>query len=301
MPPMSPGLHLLHKPEAVTSFSLVRSAIDAIAKVQTHARPRVCHGGALDPFATGLMLLLVGPATKLFDHLHAIPKTYEATVQWGLETDTGDSGGVTTFQGDPSQLSPDQFDAALASFIGWHDQVPPSTSNKRIAGERAYTRVHRGETVTLPPSRVYLHEARWLSHDLPRQSRVHLVARGGYYVRSLARDLGRLLGCGAHLTSLRRVSIGPWNDPGPGNAAEIHGRNLLPWAPSRLLTDQDLGDLRQQRPIPTGDLLPPDWPLPENFPDPAAPVRGFHRDKLAFLLKPDGAHLHPTTSFRGGL
>src|SRR5687768_8654535 len=118
---MSPGLHLLHKPQGATSFSLVQAAIGSIAKVQTHARPRVCHGGALDPFAAGLMLLVVGPATKLFDHLHAIPKTYEATVQWGAETDTGDPGGITTLEGDSSHLTPDHLDAALATFIGWHD------------------------------------------------------------------------------------------------------------------------------------------------------------------------------------
>jgi tRNA pseudouridine55 synthase len=298
---MSPGLHLLHKPAGPTSFSLVQAAIDSIAQVRTHARPRVCHGGALDPFASGLMLLLVGPATKLFDHLHAVPKAYEATVRWGHETDTGDLHGATVLEADPSLLTPHQLDVALASFIGWHEQVPPSTSNKRIGGERAYVRVHRGESVTLPASRVYLHEARWLSHDLPGESRLRLVARGGYYVRSLARDLGRLLGCGAHLAALHRTAIGPWNDPGTGRAAEVHGRDLLPWAPARILSDQEVGELRQQRPVSAGDLLPPDWPLSTSFPDPAAPVRGLHLGKLVFLLKFEGGQLHPLTAFRGGL
>jgi tRNA pseudouridine55 synthase len=298
---MSPGLHLVHKPEGATSFSLVQAAIEAVARVRTHARPRVCHGGALDPFASGLMLILVGPATRLFDHLHAIPKTYEATVRWGVETSTGDPGGAPTLEGNPSSLTAERLDSALAGFVGWSEQVPPSTSNKRIDGERAYVRVHRGERVTLPPSRVYLHEARWLSHELPRQSRVRLIARGGYYVRALARDLGRLLDCGAHLTALHRAAIGPWQDPGSGHAAERHGGDLLPWAAARNLSDLEVGELRQQRSIPCGQVLPPEWALPDGFPDPAAPIRGLHRGRLVFLLKAADDRLHGLTAFRGGL
>src|SRR5688500_19101835 len=84
---MSPGVHLVHKPVGATSFSLVRAAIDSVEAARPGRRARVCHGGALDPFAEGLMILLVGPATRLFDHLHAVPKTYEATVRWGVETE----------------------------------------------------------------------------------------------------------------------------------------------------------------------------------------------------------------------
>jgi tRNA pseudouridine55 synthase len=153
----------------------------------------------------------------------------------------------------------------------------------------------------MPPSRVYLHEARWLDHDLPRASRLRLVVRGGYYVRALARDLGRLVGCGAHLTQLHRTAIGPWNDPGAGRSIELHGRDLLPWAPVRPLSDQDVGDLRQERAITVGDLLPPDWRLPQGFPDPEPIVRGFHLERLAFLLRRGGGGLQPVTELRGGL
>src|SRR5205085_314882 len=105
------------------------------------------------------------------------------------------------FQGDASAMMPQDLDAALAGFLGWRDQVPPATSAKKIGGEPAYKKAHRGEEVVLPPSRVYLHEARWLSHDLPGKSRLLLTCRGGYYVRALARDLGRRLGCGGHLSA----------------------------------------------------------------------------------------------------
>ncbi len=193
---MSPGIHLVHKPEGPTSFSLVQECIESTPAMEGGKRPRVCHGGTLDPFASGLLLILVEPATRLFDHLHAIPKVYEATVRWGIETDNGDPGGEETFTGDASGLNVEQLDAALATFVGWQDQIPHATSAKRIDGERAYLKAHRGETVVMPASRVYLHEARWLGHHLPGESRMRMVVRGGYYVRALARDLGRLLGCG---------------------------------------------------------------------------------------------------------
>jgi tRNA pseudouridine55 synthase len=298
---MTPGIHLFHKPVGPTSFSIVQRCIQSANQLNPHRPPRICHGGTLDPFAQGLLLILVEPATRLFDHLHAIPKVYRATIRWGVETDNGDPLGQTTFTGDPSNLSPQKLDEALASFVGWREQIPPATSAKRIDGERAYLKAHRGETVIMPPSRVYLHEARWLRHDLPKESELQMTVRGGYYVRSLARDLGRLLGCGAHLTTLHRTSIGPWNDPGPGRSVEIHGRDLLPWAPVRLLSDQEVGHLRQRQTIPRLNLLAPDWPLPPGFPEPEAPVRGFHLGRLAFLLKPQEDRLAVLSALPGGL
>jgi tRNA pseudouridine55 synthase len=298
---MQPGIHLFHKPEGPTSFSLVQACLGSVQPQNANRRTKICHGGTLDPFASGLLLILVEPATRLFDYVHGIPKIYDATVRWGVETDNGDPHGCVTFTGDPSALSSQQLEDALAGFVGWHDQIPPPTSAKRIDGERAYLKAHRGEPVNLPPSQVYLHEARWLSHDLPRESKIRLSVRGGYYVRSLARDLGRLIGCGAHLTALHRTAIGPWFDPGADRTVAIQGRDLLPWAHTRILSDRDIGDLRQGRNIPEGDLLAPDWPLPSGFPDPQAPIRGFHLDRFCFLLKPENGHLTLLTALRGGL
>lgn len=298
---MRPGIHLRHKPVGPTSFSVVKSCIDAARAAEPNRRPRICHGGTLDPFAHGLLLILAGEATKLFEHLHAIPKEYVATVRWGVETDNGDPHGKPTFTGDPAALTPRQLEETLARFTGWQEQVPPATSNKRIAGERAYLKAHRGEAVVLPPSRVYLHEACWLEHDLPRQSRLRIVARGGYYVRALGRDLGRALGCGAHLAALHRTAIGPWRDPGPGREVEFHGLDLLPWCATRALSDQDVGALRQGQDIATGDLGPAGWMLPAGFPDPHAPVRAFHQSRLAFLLRADNDRLRALAAFRPGL
>lgn len=298
---MRPGIHLLHKPVGPTSFSIVKSCIDAARAAEPSRKPRICHGGTLDPFAHGLLLILAGEATKLFDHLHAVPKEYVATVRWGIETDNGDPHGKPVFAGDPSSLAPHQLDEALARFIGWQEQIPPATSNKRIAGERAYLKAHRGETVLLPPSRVYLHEARWLEHDLPRESRLRIVARGGYFVRALGRDLGRALGCGAHLATLHRTAIGPSRDPGAGQHVELHGLDLLPWCATRALSDQEVGELRQGRDIPAGELGEAGWKLPPGFPDPQAPVRAFHQSRLVFLLRADNSRLRAVTAFRQGL
>jgi tRNA pseudouridine55 synthase len=264
-------------------------------------RARVCHGGALDPFAEGLLILLVGAATRLFDHLHAIPKTYEATVRWGVETDNGDPLGATAFAGDPSALTPERLEAALGTFVGWNEQVPPATSNKRVGGERAYEKAHRGEAVELPPSRVYLHEARWLSHDLPRESRVRVVVRGGYYVRALGRDLGRLLGCGAHLGALHRTAIGPYVDPGVGRRVEVRGRDVLSWTPGRTLTDQEFGEVRQGREIAVGAIEPAEWGLPEGFPGEEGLVRGFHLGRLVCLLGREGERLRVAAGFGRGI
>jgi tRNA pseudouridine55 synthase len=298
---MNPGIYLFHKPVGPTSFSIVQTCLQS-AIARPGKRPlRICHGGTLDPFASGLLLILVEPATKLFDYLHDIPKVYEATIRWGIETDNGDPLGKTIFSGEATNLSPAQLEESLAGFIGWREQVPHATSAKRIDGERAYLKAHRGETVVMPPSRVYLHEATWLSHDLPRQSKLRMTVRGGYYVRALARDLGRLLGCGAHLSELNRVSIGPWNDPGLDRTVELQSREILSWLPARILSDMEVGDLRRGLSIPIGEPSPADWNLPAGFPEPKQFIRGFHLERFCFLLESLEGQLRVVRPFHGGI
>src|SRR5687767_15769681 len=123
---MSPGIHLVHKPVGPTSLSVLES-------LRSTLELKMCHGGALDPFASGLLLVLVEPATRLFDHLHDAPKVYEATVRWGVETDNGDPTGRPVFQREPNVLNtPSGLEGALKGFLGWREQVPPATSNKRV-------------------------------------------------------------------------------------------------------------------------------------------------------------------------
>lgn len=277
---------LFSKAVGATSFSVVREVQAAIAAVP--GKPwKVCHAGALDPFATGLLPVLVGSATKVFERVHELPKTYEATVVWGAETDNGDGGGAVVERGDASTLTAQQLDEALAHFIGWAKQVPPATSNKRVDGERAYVKAHRQEAVDLEPVQVYLHEAKWLRHALPQSSVLQLTCRGGYYVRSLARDLGRLLGCRAHLSTLNRTQIGPWHTPENDEPLSLRGADALGWMPVLPLHDDEWGQLK------TADVTvsvrakprPPKWTVPENFPRPAELFVGVHLDRVVALLE----------------
>ncbi len=297
---MESGVYLVHKEVGGTSFDVVRAFTREAREAGLKKYP-LGHGGTLDPFASGLLLILAGQATRLMELMHPIPKTYVADITWGRETDTCDHLGQVMTEGDASPLSPALLDAALATFVGWQDQVPPATSAKKIGGEAAYRKAHRGEEVILPPSRVYLHEARWLEHDLPKQSRLELACRGGYYVRALARDLGRQLQCGAHLTGLHRSAIGPWKDPGPGVRTGVHGASLVPWCQSRILDDAEAAHLDHGRAISAGEFDAPTWKLPDGFPDPSAPIRALHDGRLVALLREQEGELRTFANLRGGL
>jgi len=294
------GIHLVHKAVGQSSFDVIRGfkrrAFEAGQK-----KLALGHGGTLDPFADGLLLVLAGQATRLMELLHPLPKTYVAEVAWGVETDTCDLHGKPLAEASATHLEPAALEAALAPFLGWTDQVPPATSAKKIDGEAAYKKAHRGEVVLMKPSRVFLLSARWIAHDLPRRSTLELTCRGGFYVRSLARDLGRALGCGAHLVALHRTAIGPWSDPGEGRERLLIGADLLPWCPSRLLTGEEAGHLSHGRAIPAGETVPATWTLPAGFPDPGAPLRALHEGRLVALLRPAEGGLRTFANLRGGL
>lgn len=265
---------LYRKPVGATSASLV----DAFR--QAHSGPwslKVSHGGVLDPFAHGLVVVLVGAANKLFERLHEAPKRYVARVEWGRETDTGDGGGRVVREGDASTLTPAQLDEVLQRFVGWREQVPPATSNKRVDGERAYEKAHRGEVVNLPAQRVYLHEARWRAHALPTSSELEVTVRGGFYVRSLAVDLGRALGVGAHLSTLERTHLGPWTHG--ETPVQLTGREVLPWLPSRDLTDAEWGAVKRGEPLSPSAVRAPTWAPSPGFPQPRG-TRLFHQGRL---------------------
>ncbi len=215
------GTWRVHKPVGDTSFQCFKGVV-AELEARAGARLRACHGGTLDPFAEGLLLVLVGEAVHGFGALHQLPKTYVADVRWGVETDNLDPTGTVVREG---PVPRDGLDEALGAFLGFTEQVPPATSAKRVGGERAYARVHRGEPVVLPPSRVYLHSARWLIHG-DTWSRLELVCGGGFYVRALARDVAACLGTVAHLSRLERTRIGPYVDP----VGLVHGGEAQ-WSP----------------------------------------------------------------------
>ncbi len=299
---LGPGIYRVHKRTGQTSFELVKAFMEEarVAGIRREKLP-ACHGGALDPFAEGLVLLLAGQATRLMDLLHAAPKTYVAETSWGAETDNGDPLGRVVERGDAARLTPPALDDALAAFVGWRDQVPPATSNKRVAGERAYRKAHRGESFELPPSRVYLHQARWLEHRLPAASTLLLVTGGGYYVRALARDLGRSTGARAHLSALRRTAIGPWTDPAPGERVWLRGAELFPWLGSVRVDAAETNALRAGKRIPMRPIDPPQWALPSGFPEPRAHIRALHDSGLVAIVREKDGELIGDPALRSSI
>ncbi|MDB4880252.1 MAG: tRNA pseudouridine synthase [Gemmatimonadetes bacterium] len=196
------GLLLVDKPAGVTSHDVVLAARRAFGE------SRIGHAGTLDPFATGLLVLLLGRATRLLPYLDGVPKEYETTIALGRETDTDDLLGTVVREADPP--ADDAIAAAIPALTGDLDQLPPAYSAKRVAGRRAYEAARAGEALELAPARVHVYEWR----DLRREgATLHAVIScgGGTYIRALARDLGRLTGSAAHLSALRRVRSGPFH------------------------------------------------------------------------------------------
>ncbi len=196
------GIINLLKPPGITSFK-------ALNLVKRHSpRLKIGHTGTLDPAATGVLPLCLGKATKIADMLLAADKAYWCEVVLGLETDTLDGEGTITAQR-PVNVTPSEVEAALESFLGVTEQVPPVYSALKIAGRPAYQRQREGEIVELPPRPVEVYTLTLLKIDLPLV-RFSLTCSKGTYIRSLARDLGDKLATGAYLNFLIRTQAGPY-------------------------------------------------------------------------------------------
>lgn len=221
------GVLPVDKPPGPTSHDVVRAARRA-----TGVR-RIGHTGTLDPFASGLLLLCVGQATRLAEYLTGLEKRYEATARLGAATDSGDADGrVVATSAAWSALTPEAVEAALAGLCGEILQVPPALSAKKVGGTPAHRRVRRGEEVALEPQAVTVHELDLVELALP-DLRLRVRCSSGTYVRALARDLGAALGVGAHLTALRRTAVGSFTLRGAVTAealadGEAVARALLP-------------------------------------------------------------------------
>jgi tRNA pseudouridine55 synthase len=168
---------------------------------------RVGHLGTLDPFAKGLLVLVVGRATRLASYAAAWPKSYEGTIRLGVTTDTDDLTGAVVATAPWTGITPAQLAAVIGSFRGGYEQRPPAYSAVKIAGERAYARARRGETVEPAARAVEIRELEIIEAAVP-DLQFRATVSGGTYLRSLARDIGAKLGCGAHLVALRRTAVG---------------------------------------------------------------------------------------------
>lgn len=195
------GVLLVDKPAGLTSHDVVSRVRRATGST------RVGHAGTLDPFATGLLVTLVGRGTRLMPYIDGEPKVYDAVIEFGAETATDDVTGAIT------RTAPPPDDAAVADAVrrltGTIEQLPPAFSAKQVAGVRAYAAARRGSPLELAASDVTVFEWRAVERTGDRLA-ARITCSGGTYVRALARDLGRASGSAAHLASLRRVASGPF-------------------------------------------------------------------------------------------
>lgn len=197
------GVLPVDKPEGPTSHDVVATARRALGV------RRIGHTGTLDPFASGLLLLCIGRATRLAEYLTGLPKTYIATARLGAGTETDDRTGAVVGGSDRwRDLAAADIEAALRGQVGRILQVPPAYSAKKTAGERLYRRARRGETVQPAPVAVDVYRIEVLGMDLP-DVRFEVECSSGTYIRALARDVGAALEVGAHLAALHRTRIGP--------------------------------------------------------------------------------------------
>jgi len=199
--PSTEGLLLVDKPAGMTSHDVVAIARRALGE------RRIGHAGTLDPFATGLLVLLTGRTTRLLPYLDGEPKVYEARIRFGTETDTDDATGRAVREAPPPIRA--DVDRAIATLTGAIDQEPPAYSAKQVGGQRAYDAARRGVPVKLPPSRVTVHSWEVKARTNDTLDAI-ITCSGGTYVRALARDLGRQAGSAAHLATLRRTRSGPF-------------------------------------------------------------------------------------------
>jgi tRNA pseudouridine55 synthase len=173
---------------------------------------RVGHTGTLDPFATGVLVLLVGKATRLAQFLDKDEKEYEAVVRFGFATDTGDRTGKQVGEAlTPQQISPrlktTNWDSELANFRGEIDQIPPMYSAKKVEGKKLYELARKGISKERRPVKITIYELELLDRDAA-SARIRVACSAGTYIRTLAEDIGRAVGVGAHLTELRRTRAG---------------------------------------------------------------------------------------------
>ena len=200
------GILLLDKPQGLSSNQALQKA-----RRFFNAR-KAGHTGSLDPLATGLLPICFGEATKIAGYLLGSRKAYDAEVRLGITTDTDDAEGEVLSTRSVPTLSDADIDAALCTLRGRIVQTPPVYSALKQGGVPLYKRARRGEDVQAPPREVDVHRLELIWRDRERLG-LHVECGSGTYVRSLARDLGEKLGCGAHLTALRRIWVDPFIDP----------------------------------------------------------------------------------------
>lgn len=220
-PEFSAGVFFVDKPVGFSSFAMVRRVRKLLGI------KKVGHAGTLDPFASGLLIICAGrPATRNIDRFMIGRKTYEATLQLGVETTTQDPEGEVTATCSVPELSQADVDNCLKKFTGPQMQAPPAFSAAKYKGKPLYHYARKGIVITKPPKPIEIYS---LTGSLHTQNslKIEVTCSRGTYIRVLAEDIGRFLGCGAHLTALRRTVSGPFLVEQGVPGEELTGENGL--------------------------------------------------------------------------
>lgn len=251
------GALVIDKPVGMTSHDVVQAVRNG-----TGLR-RAGHTGTLDPRASGVLVILVGPAVRLSEYVSASDKRYQAIIRLGGSTDTYDAEGKFTPTKDPSNVTEAEFEEALKTFVGEIEQTPPPYSAVKVQGRKAYEMARKGEEVELEPRTITVHHLEVLEWT-PPEVVIDVHCSSGTYVRSLANDLGKKLGCGAYLVGLRRTKSGKFT--------------LRDAVPLRKLQEAFTAGNWYQYLIPAAEALG-DWYAVELSPDEVEAVRHGHRVK----------------------
>jgi len=194
---------LVNKPKGITSHDVVDCARNKLGMRQ------VGHAGTLDPLAEGLLILLVGKSTKLFSRFADFDKEYLGALKLGETTTTGDSEGKLLKKNDYQSVNEESLREAFSRFEGEIEQVPPMVSALRVGGKRLYQLARKGIVVERAPRKIKISILNILSINIPHVE-FYVNCSKGTYIRKLAEDIGQSLGCGAHITKIKRMGIGPF-------------------------------------------------------------------------------------------
>lgn len=250
------GLLVLDKPGGITSRDAVNRVQDWFPR-----RTRIGHTGTLDPLATGVLVVCIGNATRLAEFVQGMDKTYHTTIVFGARSDTDDADGLITPTADVTPIEETVVRTVACRFIGDIAQRPPAYSAIKIDGKRAHDLARRGDQVEIAARAVTIYAIDVLRYVWPELD-LEIRCGKGTYIRSLARDLGEHLGCGAYVKTLRRTRVGPFHADDAvsldANATDVQAR-LLPSAtavahlPAIRLADEQIARLRQGQTIPIAD------------------------------------------------